>query len=259
MLLLKITVRVISAISWSFPVHDITELSNLLNLLLSQLIYNYNIFSFVFKVPCKLAYVYGVCVYNPQAQKKSWIPDATTNKHCLCKKQSDGRYINFITWKFPVSKIQLRFDYKQNELVHSGRVLPCIYEDEYCESTGNLPASVIWLKTDHSFVFFSHQFETKMTKNINRFRLESLPVKKEKIARLSDPPYNQNHGYQNTYFEVLSSIEYFYNNQLPYHKTQYEYILLRYDGDCDTNTGLLNNPKSYDNPISWQQNEVYKS
>ena len=34
MLLLRKTVRVMPAISWKFPVHDLTELSNLLKLLL---------------------------------------------------------------------------------------------------------------------------------------------------------------------------------------------------------------------------------
>ena len=67
---------------------------------------------------------YGVWVYSNEAQYKSWIQQATTNKHSLCKKQSDAMFIIFINWKFCVSKTQLRCDYKQNEVVYNERVLP---------------------------------------------------------------------------------------------------------------------------------------
>ena len=85
------------------------------------------------------------------------------------------------------------------------------------------------------------------------------PLKKKKTARPSDSPSNKCHGYQITRFDVLLSVEYSCDPQLPYHKTQYEDILLGYDGGFDLNTGPPNNPKSYDNPIPWQQNEVYES
>ena len=49
--------------------------------------------------------VYGVWGYKPQAQYKPWNPDATGNKHSFCEKQSDNMQINFINWKFPISKI----------------------------------------------------------------------------------------------------------------------------------------------------------
>ena len=31
--------------------------------------------------------VHGVWIYSPQSQNKSWIPDATRNKHSVCQKQ----------------------------------------------------------------------------------------------------------------------------------------------------------------------------
>ena len=49
--------------------------------------------------------VYGVWAYSPQAQCKTWIPDATTNEYILSEKQSDEMYINFNNWKARISKI----------------------------------------------------------------------------------------------------------------------------------------------------------
>ena len=49
----------------------------------------------------------------------------------------------FIIWKFRISKTQLRCDYKQNEVVYNGLVLPLTYKDDNFEPTGNFPALVI--------------------------------------------------------------------------------------------------------------------
>ena len=51
----------------------------------------------------------------------------------------------------------------------------------------------------------------------------------------------------------------FLHQYLPYHKTHFEDVLVRYDGGLDTNTDLPIKPKGFDNPLSWQQNELCKS
>ena len=69
-LLLGMTVRAMFANSWNFPVHDLTELSHFLNLLLFYLILNKKIISFVFKVACglqhwlKMFFLYGFRALN---------------------------------------------------------------------------------------------------------------------------------------------------------------------------------------------------
>ena len=50
--------------------------------------------------------VYDVWVYSPQGNYESWIPEATTSKHSLCKKQSNELYINTFSWNFVFQKIK---------------------------------------------------------------------------------------------------------------------------------------------------------
>ena len=84
MLLLRMAVRVMSAFSWNFPVHDLTEPWNLLKLLtgrltdLGQQNYLIRIQSSMQATPLDQDF-YGVWVYSPQSQYKSWIPDGSTN------------------------------------------------------------------------------------------------------------------------------------------------------------------------------------
>ena len=103
--------------------------------------------------------VYGVWVYNPQSKYKTWIPEASQNRHLLCNTKSNEMYINIISWQLKMSKIEIRYDNKQNELVYNGRILPRSYKDEYSEPTAQFPAS-----TMTTVSFFSHQFEAKMNK-----------------------------------------------------------------------------------------------
>ena len=61
---------------------------------------------------------------------------------------------------------------------------------------------------------------------------------------------NKNHGCRNTGYEVLPEVNYFCNQQLPYHKTQHEDILIRNQSGFDTQTGLSEHKNIVDNPIS---------
>ena len=74
-----------------------------------------------------------------------------------------------------------------------------------------------------------------------------------------DSLFSKNHGHRKTRFEVLPEINVFCNQQLPYHKTQYEDILFRYQGGFNTHTGLPDHQNVFDKPISWQNNAVFKS
>ena len=96
-------------------------------------------------------------------------------------------FISFVMWRFRISKIQkiqLRYVYKQNKLVCNGRALPRIYKDEYCEPTGNFRASITWFQKYLCYVIFCYQFAAKITKNKNRYWVESLPAKKRKLFDL---------------------------------------------------------------------------
>ena len=56
-----------------------------------------------------------------------------------------------------------------------------------------------------------------------------------------DSPFNKNHGYWKTRFEVLPEVNIFCSQQAPYHKTQYEDILVRKHDGFNAHTGLLEN------------------
>ena len=70
---------------------------------------------------------------------------------------------------------------------------------------------------------------------------------------------NKKHGCRNTGVEMLPEVNYFCTQRLPYHKTQYEDILVRYQGAFSTHTGLPKHQNVSDKPIIWQRNEVFKS
>ena len=84
-------------------------------------------------------------------------------------------FINIIRWNLTISKNETRYNYKQNELAYHGRVLPCSYKDEFCEPIAKFPALIIWFQKDHCFVFFSDQFEAKLTESKTQKWVKSLP------------------------------------------------------------------------------------
>ena len=99
-----------------------------------------------------------------------------------------------------------------------------------------------------------------MTKYQNRYWVESSPKRQDaEKLRASDSHFNRNYGYWNTRFEVLPEVIYFCIQHLPYRKTQYEVILVLYQGGFDTHTGLPEHQNNLNNPIIWQKNEIFKS
>ena len=90
--------------------------------------------------------------------------------------------------------------------------------------------------------------------------MESLPEgQKDENLCTSGKPFNKNHGYRITSFEVSPDHNYFCNQHLPYHKTQYENVLVRYQGGFITHISFAEHQNIFDDPIHWQKNEVFKS
>ena len=77
--------------------------------------------------------------------------------------------------------------------------------------------------------------------------------------RASDSLYNKSRGYRKTTIEVLPEVNEFFSQQLPYHKTQYEDIPVRFQIGFSTPTRLPEHQNRSDNPIIWQKNEVFES
>ena len=75
---------------------------------------------------------FGSTTHNLCAKQKK--PEPSEN-HSLCTTQSGELFISIISWKFMISKIEIRYDYKQNELLYNGRNLTCSYKVEYSEPT----------------------------------------------------------------------------------------------------------------------------
>ena len=128
-----------------------------------------------FKATAFYQKIYGVGVYRPQYKYKIFLSEASKNKHLLREIQSYERFINIIRWNLRISKNETRYNYKQDELAYHGRVLTCSYKGEFCEPTAKFPALIIWFQKDHCFVFFSDQFEAKLTKFKTQKWVKSLP------------------------------------------------------------------------------------
>ena len=84
-------------------------------------------------------------------------------------------YINIISWKLRISKIDIQYDYRTDQLLYLGQILPCKYQDENCPPTAQFPATITWFQKEHCFLFLSHRFEAKMTKYKNRYWIAHSP------------------------------------------------------------------------------------
>ena len=79
----------------------------------------------------------GTFVYDEHCQ------DFTQNYYSRCRSDRE-HLITGQSWKLRITKAEITYDGKNNQMIHDGYILPCYHSDGFCKPTTRTPYILTW-------------------------------------------------------------------------------------------------------------------
>ena len=201
-----------------------------------------------FRVEKLNAWHIGTFVYDDHYQ--DWIVNFTQNLYSRCRNDPE-HLITRNSWKHRITNAEIRYDNRNNQMIHEGYILPCCHSDGFCKPTTMTPYTLTWFDEKFCLMFRLQEFIGRMTRIKDRYWIET-----DNFIEFSNFTQNlQTEGIQGTkypnvktpqstvenpslsQFEIYSVAQTFCGKPEPLYSTQYEDIFVTYLDGFDMNNG----------------------
>ena len=118
---------------------------------------------------------------------KTWIYDPLRNPHHNCPAHHQFE-VNLVSWRLPISEIELTYDDTQNVMIIDGHTLPCYFADGFCKPTTETLFTLVWFSDDFCLIFTLQDFIGRMTKIDDRYWIETDSFVHSATPKKSPPP-----------------------------------------------------------------------
>ena len=123
-----------------------------------------------FRVEQLNAWHIGTFVYDKRYP--DWIVNFTQNHYSRCR--SDREHLTTRkSWKLRITKAEITYDDRNNQMIHDGYKLPCYHSDGFCKPTTRTPYTLKWFDEKFCLTFRLQQFIGRMTRLKDRYWMET--------------------------------------------------------------------------------------
>ena len=201
-----------------------------------------------FRVNRLNAWHIGTFVYDEHYQ--DWIVNFTQNYYS--RYRSDREHlITRQSWKLRITKAEITYDDKNNQMIHDGYILPCYHSDGFCEPTTRTPYILTWFDEKLCLIFRLQEFIGRMTRIKDRYwietdnffdssnitkHLQTEGIKGTKYPNVKTPQSTVDNPSLSR-FEIYPIAQSFCGKPEPLFSTQFEDIFVTYLDGFDMNTG----------------------
>ena len=178
------------------------------------------------------------------------IVNFTQNHYSRCRSDRE-QLITRKTWELRITKAEITYDDRNNQMIHDGYILPCYHSDGFCKPTTRTPYTLTWFDEKFCRIFRLQQFIGRMTRIKGRYWIETdnfiessnitqnfqsegilgtkYPNVKTPISTVENPSLSR--------FEIYPIAQTFFGKPEPIYSTQYEVFFVTYLDGFDMNSG----------------------
>ena len=112
----------------------------------------------------------GTFVYDEHYP--DWIVNFTQNIYSRCRSDREHLFTQK-SWKLRITKAEITYDDRNNQMIHDGYVLPCYHSDGFCTPTTSTPYTLTWFDEKFCLIFRLQQIIGRMTRINDRYWIET--------------------------------------------------------------------------------------
>ena len=148
-----------------------------------------------FRVEYLNAWHIGTFVYDKHYP--DWIVNFTQNLYSRCRSDRE-RLITRNSWILRITKAEITYDDRNNQMIHDGYILPCYHSDGFCKPTTRTPYTLTWFDEKFCLIFRLQQFIGRTTRNKYRYWIETDNfIESSNITQIFQPEGVQGTKYPN--------------------------------------------------------------
>ena len=201
-----------------------------------------------FRVKRLNAWHIGTFVYDEHYP--DWIVNFTQNTYSRCRSDRE-HLITRKSWKLRITKAEIPYDDKNNQMIHDGYMLPCYHSDGFCKPTRRTPYTLLWFVEKFCLFFRLQEFIGRMTRIKDRYWIETDNyIEPSNITQnlqnegINETKYSNAKTPQSTVgnpslsrFEIYPIAQTFCGKSEPLYSTKYDEIFVTYLDGFDMNNG----------------------